>query len=91
MAASAEHGSLEVTVTFPLGQGKPFHEREAGSETTAELLNKALSHFGIQPDGSAAYYLIHGGSRVEGGLTLSEIAQVAAAVKFTLVKELIQG
>jgi hypothetical protein len=91
MAPSTQHASIEVTVTFPLGQGKPFHEREEASETSAELRIKALSHFGIQPDGSTAYYLIHSGSRVDDGLTLGEIAQDAGAVKFTLVKELIQG
>lgn len=86
-----EHQSIEVTVTFPLGQTNPLHEREPASETPAELIAKALGHFGIQPEGTTSYYLIHNGQRVDGGIALGELAGPAGALKFTLVKELIQG
>lgn len=50
-----------------------------------------MSFFGVAEDGQHAYYLTHAGSQVTDDVTVGEVAGHAKAVKFTLVKELIQG
>lgn len=82
---------IEVTVTFPLAQGKPFHTKATPQTTAGTVRGQAMSQFGIQEEPNSTYYLTHGGSRVDDGATLASVAGKAEAVKFTLVKELVQG
>jgi hypothetical protein len=83
--------AIKVTVTFPIAPGGPFHADEPPDTTIKTLRDAAMAQFGIAEDGQHAYYLTHGGTRVSDGQTVGEIAGHAKAVKFTLVKELIQG
>jgi hypothetical protein len=82
---------IEVTVTFPLAHGKPFHAKQAPEMTVGTVRAEAMSHFGIQEEATSTYYLTHGGSRVDDGATLASVAGKSEAAKFTLVKELVQG
>src|SRR5438132_889033 len=82
---------IDVTVTFPLAHGQPFHGKHAPETTAGTVRAEAMSYFGIQEEPNSTYYLTHGGSRVDDGATLASIAGKAEAVKFTLVKELVQG
>ncbi|MBA3736270.1 MAG: hypothetical protein H0W90_13935 [Actinobacteria bacterium] len=88
---SAKVKGIEVTVTFPLAHGKPFHAKQAPETTVGTVRSEAMSQFGIQEEANSTYYLTHGGSRVDDGATLASIAGESEAVKFTLVKELVQG
>jgi hypothetical protein len=90
-AAGHREKPIEVTVTFPLAQGQPFHERATPTETVGEIRGKAISHFEIVAESGSTYFLTHDGSRVDDAKTLAELDGKAGAVKFTLVKELIQG
>jgi hypothetical protein len=51
----------------------------------------AMQHFGAVEDPQYSYYLTHKGARQDDAATLSSIAEHAHGLKFTLVKELIQG
>jgi hypothetical protein len=90
---SAEHREkrIEVKVTFPLAQGQPFHDKAAPAETVGEVRGQAMAHFGIVAEPGSSYFLTYEGSRVDDAKTLAEVAGKAGPVKFTLVKELIQG
>lgn len=82
---------VEVVVTFPIGQGGPFQREEDPSATVGSVLAEAMSHFKVQPQPGSNYYLTHDGSREDDSLTVGGIAGTAHAIKFTLVKELVQG
>jgi len=82
---------IEVTVTFPLAQGQPFHTKEAPETPAGIVRAAAMAHFGIQEEANSTYYLTHGGSRVDDSTTLADIPGESKSVKFTLVKELVQG
>jgi hypothetical protein len=81
---------IEVTVTFPLAE-RPFHGRLPGSTSVGEIRRDAMAEFGAVEDPQHAYYLSFRGTRQKDDATLAEVAENARAVKFTLVKELIQG
>jgi hypothetical protein len=81
---------IEVTVTFPLGE-KPFHEEYGNTSTVGEVRTAAMQHFGVVEDPQYAYYLTYKGERQNDTTTLGSIAEHAHGLKFTLVKELIQG
>lgn len=91
MAAEHGHDAFEVTVTFPLAHGQPFHEREPAVATAGQVLDQALAKFGIQPEPSSTYFLTFDGARIDAAQPLSAIASHGDSLKFTLVKELIQG
>jgi hypothetical protein len=92
---SSEHGANEktigVTVTFPLAKGQPYHDKVAPGTTAGTVREAAMAHFEIQPEPNTTYFLTHDGAPVADTTTIGTVAGEAAAVKFTLVKELIQG
>ena len=87
---TAKTTQIEVTVTFPLGE-TPFHGRYEESTTVGEVRTAAMKHFGVVEDPQYTYYLTHDGERQSDTTTLGSIAEHARGLKFTLVKELIQG
>jgi hypothetical protein len=81
---------IEVTVTFPLGE-TPFHSRYDETVTVGEVRVAAMQHFGVVEDPQYTYYLTRDGERQSDTTPLGAIAEHAHGLKFTLVKELIQG
>lgn len=81
---------VEVTVTFPLAE-RPFHERVTPETTIGAVRLLAMEQFGVSEDPQFTYCLSHKGVRQPDETTVGEAAGKAAAVKFTLVKELFQG
>jgi len=96
MAASEGKGpkpkeQLKVTVTFPISPEGPFHAEKESDTAVGAVRGEAMTFFAIAGDGQHAYYLTHSSRRVDDGVALESVAGNAKAVKFTLVKELIQG
>lgn len=89
--AQAKPKGIEVVVTFPIGQGGPFQKEEDPSKSVRAVLAEAMNHFQVQAQPGSNYYLTHDGTREDDSLTVGGIAGPAHAVKFTLVKELVQG
>ena len=90
-ASDRGHEAVEVVVSFPLAGQGPF-KKKVGREATVESVRvEAMAHFGVHDDETTTYYLTHDGARVTPEKTVGEVAGEAEAVKFTLVKELIQG
>lgn len=82
---------IKVTVSFPISPKGPF-KAEVSPETTAGVVREdAMSYFGVAEDDQHEYYLSHSGAKVNDDRTVGDVAGEAKAVKFTLVKELIQG
>ncbi len=81
---------VHVTVTFPLGKG-PFTTEVPPDRTVGEVRTDAMQHFGVSQDSQTQYYLTHNGERLTDNTKIGEIADHAHGLKFTLVKELIQG
>jgi hypothetical protein len=92
---SSEHEghekTIEVTVTFPLAKGQPYHDKVMAETTVGTVRDAAKAHFGIQPEPNTTYFLTHDGAPIADTTSAGEVAGKAGAVKFTLVKELIQG
>ena len=82
--------SIKVTVTFPLAH-EPFHAEETSEKSIGAVRKDAMKFFGVSEDPGSVYYLSHDGVREPDDRTVGDIAGHAHAVKFTLVKELIQG
>jgi hypothetical protein len=82
---------IKVRVNFPISPGGPFHEQVDPETTAAEIKQSAMAHFEVAEDGQHAYYLSFGGAKVAEERTIGDVADGAEEVKFTLVKELIQG
>jgi hypothetical protein len=82
---------IEVVVTFPIGHGGPFKHEEDPSASVGSVLTAAMTHFNVTEQPGSSYYLTHDGTRTDGAATVGQVAGAAQAVKFTLVKELIQG
>lgn len=87
----AKTKTIEVHVAFPIAPAGPFHEKFGSDATAGQVREAAMAHFGVAEDGQHAYYLTHDGAKVADNLSLKEIAGRSVSVKFTLVKELIQG
>lgn len=83
--------TIKVTVTFPISPAGPLHGERPATETVGVLREQAMTHFGVAVDAQHSYYLTHGGTKVEDSDTIGQVAGTAHAVKFTLVKELVQG
>lgn len=81
---------IQVTVTFPLGE-KPFHGKYDASTTVGQVRTAAMEEFGAVEDPQYSYYLTFKGERQDDAVSLGSIADHAHGLKFTLVKELIQG
>lgn len=90
-AAKAKPKGIEVVVTFPIGQGGPFQKEEDPATLVGAVLAEAMNHFQVQPQPGSNYYLTHDGGRESETLAVGGVAGPAHAVKFTLVKELVQG
>jgi hypothetical protein len=87
---------LKVQVSFPLATGGPFKATEEPERTVGEIRQEAMQHFGVAEDPGSRYYLAGGrhGDEVADGITLAAIDEEEpgkGTIKFTLVKELIQG
>ncbi len=78
---------IHVTMIFPLGE-TPFHGDYGVTATVGQARTAAMQHFGAGED---SYYFTHKGERLDDAVTLGSIADHAHGLKFTLVKELIQG
>ena len=87
---AARTKQIQVTVTFPLGE-TPFHGDYEETATVGEVRTAAMTHFGAVEDPQFTYYLTHSGERQNDATTLGSISEHAHGLKFTLVKELIQG
>jgi hypothetical protein len=81
---------IEVTVTFPLAES-PYHHPFEPTATVKEVRTDAMEAFGAKEDQQYNYYLTHNGAKEDDALTIGSIADHAHGLKFTLVKELIQG
>lgn len=87
---------LKVQVSFPLATTGPFKTTAAPETTVGEVRQAAMQHFGVDEDPGSRYYLA--GSRhadeIGDGVTINSIDEEKSGkgvIKFTLVKELIQG
>lgn len=87
----AHEKTIEVTVTFPLAKGQPYHDKVEPETTAGAVREAAMDHFSIQPESNTTYFLTHEGAPVGDTTSVGDVADKAGAVKFTLVKELIQG
>jgi len=83
--------TVKVTVIFPISVEGPFHAQESRETNVSDVLVVAMAHFKVSQDPEYEYYLTHDSRRLAGETPLGEIAGEHEAVKFTLVKELIQG
>ncbi len=86
-----ERHDIRATVDFSFSEKAPF---EAGYEptTTLSVVRKAaMEYFGAEEDPTHVFYLSHDRKREDDSRTVGEVAGHAEAVKFRLVKELIQG
>ncbi len=81
---------IKITVTFPLGL-KPYQDTFAAATTVGSVRSAAMAGFGVVEDPGLAFYLVHANQRVDDSTTIGAIAGHAAAVKFTLTREVIQG
>lgn len=89
-AASAPRASIKVNVTFPLAN-RPYHDEVSPETTVGAVRAAAMSGFVVTEDPALVFYLVHTGDRVDDAKTIGEVAGHAAAVKFTLAREIIQG
>ena len=85
--------ATKVTVTFPLGHGKPYAATEPDDTKVGAIRAAAMTHFGVHEEPGSRYYLTGEPHDRELGddETIGTVAGKAAAVKLTLAKELIQG
>lgn len=82
---------IEVHVAFPIAPSGPLNEKFDPGTALGQIREAAMAHFGVAPDAQHAYYLTHDGVKEADDLTVGGVAEPARSVKFTLVKELIQG
>ena len=90
-ASEEKKTTLKVSVSFPISPKKPFKAEEAEKATAGEVKAAAMAYFGVAEDGQHAYYLTHAGEKAADETSLHDLAGHAKEIKFTLVKELIQG
>lgn len=89
---------VKVMIKFPLGTGKPYTATDADDTTVLVVRRAAMQHFGVHEDPGSRYFLTFGPHHEEIGddRTLKSLDDEDGklgkdALKFTLVKELIQG
>lgn len=89
---------VKAVVAFPLGTGKPYRDTNTGDTTILVLRQAAMKHFGAQEDPGSRYFLTFGPhhEEVADDRTLASLDEEDGKpgkgnLKFTLVKELIQG
>jgi hypothetical protein len=86
----AHPSKIKVTVTFPLA-GKPYQDVVDPGTTAGTVRAAAMSGFGVVEDPGLLFFLVHASDRVDDATTIGEIAGHAAAVKFTLTRQIVQG
>lgn len=96
MSPPAAKTTYKVLVLFPLGTGEPYKSEAEAETTVAEILGPALEHFGLSAEPGSRYFLGFGPEIEEAGegqtlAALDELVPGKGTIKFTLVKELIQG
>lgn len=97
---------VKVMITFPLGTGKPYKATNTDDTTVLVVRHAAMQHFGVHEDPGSRYFLTFGPHHEEVGdeRTLHSLDEQDDGhddkgkreksddtLKFTLVKELIQG
>lgn len=82
---------IKVTVSFPPAPGGPYHDEVKPATTVGDIRAAAMAKFGIEEDSQFTYYLTHAGQRHDDTEQIGDIAGDAKAVKFTLIKEIVQG
>jgi len=87
MSEKQQH-DIQVTVTFPLA-GQPFHDGFSPMTTVGQVRSAAMTKFGAAEDPASVFYLTHNGERLADQRTLADFAD--HALKFRLVKDLVQG
>jgi len=95
MATASKAVKVKVQVHFPLASGGPYKATEEPETTVGEVRRAAMSHFGVNEDHGSRYHLAdRNDEKVADEVTLSAVDEEEpgkGTVKFTLVKELIQG
>lgn len=99
MSHSAPHiTQVKVVVTFPLGTGKPYKVTDPDDTKVLAVRQAAMRHFSVDEDPGSRYFLTFGPhhDEVDDDRTLASFADEHGkpgehTLKFTLVKELIQG
>ncbi len=81
---------IGVTVTFPLGK-EPFRGGYPPETAVDVVRTAAMQYFEVMEDPALRFYLTHEGREAPGTETLAEVAGHAHAVKFTLVREIVNG
>jgi hypothetical protein len=89
-SAQKPKDEIKVTVEFPLGQ-RPFQRAYGADTRVAVVLDDARAHFGAVDDPALRFYLVFHGLEVVASVTLADVAGSARAVKFTLVREIVNG
>ena len=89
-AHEAPREKIHVTVTFPLAEG-PYQDQVEPSALVGTVRAAAMQGFGVTEDPGLRWFLTHDGQPVDDSHTIGDVAGHAAAVKFRLGKELVQG
>jgi hypothetical protein len=95
MATASKAVRVKVQVHFPLAPGGPYKATEEPEATVGEVRQAAMNHFGVDEDPGSRYYLAdRNDEEVADEVTLGSLDEEGpgkGTIKFTLVKELIQG
>jgi hypothetical protein len=95
MATASKATKVKVQVHFPLASGGPYKATEGPETTVGQVRQAAMSHFGVDEDPGSRYYLAdRDDAEITDEVTLRTIDEQEpgkGTIKFTLVKELIQG
>ena len=95
MATASKAVRVKVQVHFPLAAGGPYKATEEPEATVGEVRQAAMNHFGVDEDPGSRYFLVgRKDEEVADEATLGSLDEEGpgkGTIKFTLVKELIQG
>jgi hypothetical protein len=95
MAIASKAVKVKVQVHFPLAPGGPYKATQELDTTVGEVRRAAMSHFGVDENPGSRYYLVsRKDEEVADEVTLGSVDEEGpgkGTIKFTLVKELIQG
>lgn len=91
MTESKKKSEIKVTVSFPPAQGGPYKDDVAPETTVGEVRKAAMDQFELAEDPQFEYYLTHEGARQADTTDVRSLADKAQALKFTLIKEIVQG
>ena len=95
MATASKAVKVKVEVRFPLATGGPYKAHEDPETTVGVVRRAAMEHFRVHEEPGSRYYLAGEKDEEvpdEATLRSLEIGKPGnKTIKFTLVKELIQG